>query len=73
MDFFSFFRQIIEKRRKKFFLRKTGLPVKPEYPENRETSKTFFPDSFLKFNSQQVHVKKINSNCHVSKLNKHIF
>jgi hypothetical protein len=31
----------IEKNEKKKF-RKTGLPVKPEHPENRETSETFF-------------------------------
>ena len=43
---------------KKFF-RKTGLPAKPEYPENHETCQTFFPDSLPKLNSLQVHVKKI--------------
>ena len=48
---------VFEKKQKKIF-RKTGLPAKPEYPENRGTSETFFTDSLLKLNSQQVHVKK---------------
>jgi len=47
-----------KKMKKKFFFRKTGLPAKPEYPENHETSETFFPDSFLKLNSLQAHMKK---------------
>ena len=58
---------------KKKFLRKTGLSEKPEYPENRETSETFFPDSFLKFKStkQQINSKKLIF-CirHVPKLNR---
>ena len=33
--------------------------AKPEYPENRGTSETFFPDSLLKLNFLQVHIKKI--------------
>jgi hypothetical protein len=49
---------VFEKKQKKIF-RKTGLLAKPEYPENRGTSETFFTDSLLKLNSQQVHVKKI--------------
>ena len=50
---------VIKKNEKKNFFRKTGLPIKPEYPENRETSKAFFLDSFLKLNSLQAHVKQI--------------
>ena len=45
---------------------------KTEYPENRGTSEAFFPDSLLKLNSLQVHVKKSNfwttKICHVPKL-----
>ena len=48
---------VFEKHEKKFF-RKTGLPAKPEYPENRESSETIFPDSFLKLNSLQAYMKK---------------
>ena len=50
---------VFKKNEKKNFFRKTGLPIKPEYPENRETSKAFFLDSFLKLNSLQAHVKQI--------------
>jgi hypothetical protein len=32
---------------------------KTEYPENRESSETFFPYSFLKLNSLQAYIKKI--------------
>ncbi len=32
---------------KKNFFRKSGLLAKPKYPENLETSETFFPDSFI--------------------------
>ena len=46
------------KNTKKNFFRKTGLPAKPEYPENRESSETIFPDSFLKLNSLQAYMKK---------------
>ena len=49
---------VFEKTKKKNS-RKTGLPVKPEYSENRETSETFFSDSFLKLNSLQAYIKKI--------------
>jgi len=35
--------------------RAPGYFKKPEYPENRESSETFFPDSFLKINSLQAH------------------
>ena len=51
------------------------LPAKPEYPENRETSETFFPDSFLKFKStkQQINSKKlIFCILHVPKLNRNL-
>ena len=54
-SFFEFF----EKNSKKNFLRKTGLPAKPKYPENRGISGTFFRVSFLKFNSLQIYVKKL--------------
>ena len=53
---------------KKIYLRKIffwkywekKVPGKTEYPENHENSETFFPESFLKLNSLQVHVKKIS-------------
>ena len=48
---------VFEKTKKKNS-RKTGLPVKPEYSENRETSETFFSDSFLRLNSLQAFIKK---------------
>jgi len=60
------------KTTKKKILRKTGLSAKPKYPENHETSETFFPDSFLKFKStkQQINSKKmIFCIRHVPKLN----
>ena len=37
---------VFEKNAKQNFSQKPGLPVKPEYPESRETTETFFPDSF---------------------------
>ncbi len=42
---------VFEKHEKNIFFRKTGLPAKPEYPENRESSETIIPDSLLKLNS----------------------
>ncbi len=33
---------VFEKNEKNIFFRNTGLSAKPEYPENRETSETFF-------------------------------
>ena len=41
------------KKLKKNFFRKTLLPAKPEYPENRGTSETL-----RNMKSLQVHVKK---------------
>jgi hypothetical protein len=40
---------VFEKNAKENFFRTTGLPVKPEYPESRETHETFSPDSFHYF------------------------
>ncbi len=47
---------VFEKNAKENFFRKTGLPVKPEYPESRETHETFFLDSFLKLDSLQAQI-----------------
>jgi len=40
-------------KQKKIFFRKTGLPAKPDYPENCETWETFFPWFFplIKFST----------------------
>ena len=42
-----------------FFFWKTGLPEKPEYSENRETSENFFFDSLIKFSTSPY--KKIKN------------
>jgi len=55
----------LKKTKKKIF-RKTGLPAKPEYPKNRATSETFFPDSSLKLNSLQAYLKKNSKNVFVA-------
>ena len=46
----------LEKNAKENFFRKTGLPVKPEYPESCETHETFFLDSFPKSDSLQAQI-----------------